>query len=155
MKWPRHRTDFACKEAKLKRISVYQVSVEFGDCDPAQIAYFPNFFRWYDASSRKFFIDCGVAPWRELEKTTGIIGTPVVEASSRFILPTSYGDTLHVHTSIDEWREKSFVMTHALRREGELVAEGRDVRIFAIRHPEDSARIKAVPVPEHIRRLCS
>ena len=139
----------------MKRISVFQIAVEFGDCDPAQIVYFPNFFRWFDASSRKFFIECGVPPWREMEKANGIIGTPVVEASSRFILPATYGDKVEVHTSIEEWREKTFVMKHALSRGNDLLAEGRDVRVFAIRHPDDSTRIKAVPIPEEIRRLCS
>lgn len=139
----------------MPRVTIYPINVEFGDCDPAQIAYFPNFFRWYDAASRHFFVACGVPLWRDLEKTSGIIGTPVVEISSRFIRTTTYGDALEVHTSIIEWREKSFVMKHDLRRGDELLAEGRDVRIFAIRHPDDPARIKAVPVPEEIRRLCT
>ena len=138
----------------MARLYIHTVQVEFGDCDPAQIAYFPNFFRWYDAASRHFFSSCGVPPWRELERTIGIIGTPVVEASSRFIRPTSYGDEIEVHVSIEEWREKSFVMKYELKRGAELLAEGRDVRIFAIRHPEDSSRIKVVPVPPDIRRLC-
>ncbi len=138
----------------MPRTQIHRINVEFGDCDPAQIAFYPNFFRWYDASSRHFFEDCGVPPWRELQRTSGIIGTPVVETSSRFIRPTSYGDVLGVHTSIIEWSEKTFVMRHELRRGEELLAEGRDVRIFAIRHPDDPARIKAVPVPEDIKRLC-
>jgi 4-hydroxybenzoyl-CoA thioesterase len=138
----------------MARIHIHHIHVEFGDCDPAQIAFYPNFFRWYDASSRHFFAACGVPPWRELQKTTGVIGTPVVETSSRFVRPTSYGDTVEVHTSIEEWGEKSFVMKHELRRGTELLAEGRDVRIFAVRHPEDPLRIKAIPVPEDIKRLC-
>src|SRR5450830_264732 len=36
-----------------------------------------------------------------------------------------------------------------------LLSEGRDTRVFAIRHPEDPARIKAIPIPEDIRELCS
>jgi 4-hydroxybenzoyl-CoA thioesterase len=57
-------------------------------------------------------------------------------------------------SSAEEWREKSFMMKHELRRGTELLAEGRDIRIFAIRHPEDPLRIKAIPVPEDIKRLC-
>ena len=26
-------------------------TVEFGDCDPAQIVFYPNYFRWMDAAS--------------------------------------------------------------------------------------------------------
>lgn len=138
----------------MGRVHIHHVNVEFGDCDPAQIAYFPNFFRWYDAASRHFFESCGVPPWRELEKTVGIIGTPVVDAHSRFVRPTSYGDRIEVHTSVEEWREKSFVMRYELRRGKDLLAEGRDTRIFAIRHPEDPSRIKAIPIPQDIRRMC-
>jgi 4-hydroxybenzoyl-CoA thioesterase len=141
-------------ETPMARVQIHRINVEFGDCDPAQIAFYPNFFRWYDSSSRHFFEDCGVPPWRELQKTSGIIGTPVVEASSRFLRPTSYGDVVEVHTWIEEWREKSFVMKHELRRGQELLAEGREVRIFAVHHPDDPTRIKVVPIPEDIRRMC-
>jgi len=49
---------------------------------------------------------------------------------------------------------KSFTVRHYLRRGESLLAEGRVVRVFAVRHPDDPSRIKAVPVPEDIRRLC-
>ena len=136
-------------------IKIHRVEVEFGDCDPAGIVFFPNFFRWYDASSRHFFHNCGLPAWRDTEKTRGIIGTPVVDISSRFVRPATYGDVVEVHTSIAEWREKSFVMHHALKRDGELLAEAQDTRVFAIRHPEDPARIKAIPIPDDIRQMCS
>lgn len=133
---------------------VSRFTVEFGDCDPAQIVFYPNFFRWFDAASRHFFIAAGVPPWRELERTTGIIGTPLVDASARFLLPATYGDAIEVETTIAEWRGKSFVMQHLLRRGDELLAEGREVRIFARRHPDDPGRIQAVPAPDSIRRTC-
>lgn len=138
----------------MARTHVHRLVVEFGDCDPAGITFYPNMFRWYDAASRHFFAACGVPPWRELERSRGIIGTPVVETGSRFLLPSSYGDALEVHTAVEEWRAGSFVMTHELRRGAQLLAQGRDVRVFAIRHPDDPSRIKAVPVPEDLKRLC-
>jgi 4-hydroxybenzoyl-CoA thioesterase len=139
----------------MPRVNIHRISVEFGDCDPAQIVFFPNFFRWYDASSRHFFEDCGLPPWRELEKTTGIIGTPVVDISSRFLLPATYGEVIEVHTSIVEWNTKSFVMKHEIRRGEALLAEGRDVRVFATRHPDDPKRMRAIPIPEDIKRMCA
>jgi 4-hydroxybenzoyl-CoA thioesterase len=139
----------------MSRVNIHRISVEFGDCDPAQIVFFPNFFRWYDASSRHFFENCGLPPWRELEKTTGIIGTPVVDISSRFLLPATYGEVIEVHTSIVEWNTKSFVMKHEIRRGEALLAEGRDVRVFATRHPDDPKRMRAIPIPEDIKRMCT
>lgn len=138
----------------MSRTHVHQVSVEFGDCDPAGIVYFPNFFRWFDISSRHFFAACGVPTWRETEKIIGIIGTPLVSTSANFMLPATYGENIEVHTSIAEWKNKSFVMEHVIRRGNDTLCESREVRIFAIRHPEDPARIKAIAAPEDIRRLC-
>ena len=138
----------------MTHISIHHVTVDFGDCDPAGIVFFPNFFRWIDASSRHFFTDAGVPSWRELEKTTGVIGTPLVSTSADFKAPATYGEQIEVHTSIEEWKRKSFVMRHVIRRGETVLCEAREVRVFAIRHPEDPSRIKAVPPPEDIRRLC-
>lgn len=132
---------------------IHRVQVEFGDCDPAQIVYFPNFFRWFDASTFNFFHSCGLSPWRELEAVHGLIGFPVVDVSCKFVRPATVGDRLEVHTTLEEWRDKSFVIKHELRRDGELLAEGREIRVFAKRDPADSSRIKAVPAPEEIRRM--
>ena len=100
----------------MTRVHQLSIHVEFGDCDPAGIVWFPNFFRWFDAGSRRFFIACGVPTWKELEKTTGIIGTPLVDTRARFVKPASYGDEVIVETSVPEWRGKSFVMRHRILR---------------------------------------
>ena len=136
----------------MSRHHVSHFTVEFGDCDPAQIVFYPNFFRWMDAASLRFFRAAGVPPWREFEAQSGIIGTPLVDASARFLRPASYGDVIDVDTAIDEWRGKSFVMRHVIRRGGVKLAEGREVRVFARRHPDDPARIQAVEVPPDIRK---
>jgi 4-hydroxybenzoyl-CoA thioesterase len=144
----------------MSREVVHTVEVEFGDCDPARIVWFPNFFRWIDAASRHFFVACGVPPWHETEKTHGIIGTPLVDTHAKFVKTASYGDTLEIHTSIAEWRGKSFVQRHRVMRavEGgaaELIMECDEVRIFAARRAGDTPGIRAVAAPEEFRRLCA
>lgn len=134
---------------------VYTVRVEFGDCDPARIVWFPNFFRWIDAASRHFFVACGVPPWHETEQSMGIIGTPLVDTHATFVRTASYGDTLQIHTSIAEWRGKSFVQRYRVLRGEELVMECDEVRIFAARRDGDATAIRAVPVPEQVKALCS
>ena len=134
---------------------VYEVEVMFGDCDPAGIVFFPNFSKWMDASSLNFFVQRGVPTWRDLYKTTGIIGTPLLEINTRFISPATYGERLRVHTSIQEWRSKVFIQKHIVKRADTLICEGTEIRAFCIRHPDDPKRIKAIAVPDHIRSLCS
>jgi len=135
--------------------AVYEVEVMFGDCDPAGIVFFPNFLKWMDASSLNFFVQCGVSTWRDLYKTTGIIGTPLLEVNTRFISPATYGQRLQVYTSIQEWRSKVFIQKHTVKRGETLLCEGTEIRAFCIRHPDDPDRIKAIPVPEDIKALCS
>ena len=91
---PDHRA-VAPDENELMSIEViYTVRVEFGDCDPAGIVWFPNFFRWIDAASRHFFAERGVPRWEETAQTLGVIGTPLVDTHTRFVKSASYGDTL-------------------------------------------------------------
>ncbi|WP_048441977.1 thioesterase family protein [Caenimonas sp. SL110] len=132
----------------------YTLHVEFGDCDPARIVWFPNFFRWIDAASRHFFIACGVPPWHELEKSHGIIGTPLVDTHAKFQKTASYGDTLQIHASITEWRGKSFVQHYRVTRGDDAIMECDEVRIFAARREGDATGIRAVVAPDEIRRLC-
>ena len=138
----------------MSRHHVSHFTVEFGDCDPAQIVFYPNYFRWMDAASLRFFRAAGVPPWREYEAQSGIIGTPLVDASARFLRPASYGDAINVDTAIDECRGKSFVMSHIIRRGTDVLVEGREVRVFARRHPDDPARIQAVAPPANVREWC-
>ena len=100
----------------MRRRHISHFRVEFGDCDPAQIVFYPNFFRWMDAASLQFFVACGMPPWRELAQSDGIIGTPIVDVSAKFLRPATYGDTIEIETSIAEWRDTSFVMNHLIRR---------------------------------------
>ena len=112
----------------MSKTTVYDIRVQFGDCDPAGIVFFPNFSKWMDAASLHFFMECGVPPWRELVKTTGIVGTPLLEIHTRFMRPATYGQTLHIHTSIEEWRDKVFIQKHIVKRGDEVLCEGRETR---------------------------
>ncbi len=134
---------------------VYEVNVVFGDCDPAGIVFFPNFSKWMDGASQNFFVKCGVPPWRELVKTTGIIGMPLLEIHTKFMRPATYGETLQVYTSVQEWRDKVIVQKHIVMRGDDLLCEGLETRAFCVRVPGDPDRIKAIPVPEDIKALCS
>ncbi len=128
--------------------------VEFGDCDPARIVFYPNFMRWMDAASLHYFAAAGVPPWHRRASADGVLGTPIVDLQVRFLAPATYGDRIAVETSVAEWRKRSFVMLHAIRRGATLLVEGREVRVFARPHPDDAGRIQAMPVPTDVLAAC-
>ncbi len=137
------------------KTTTHTVTVQFGDCDPAGIVFFPNFSRWMDAASLAFFVQCGVPPWRELVKTRGIVGTPLLEIHTRFVTAATYGETLAIATHVSEWRGKAFIQHHRVTRGGDLICEGSETRVFVMRDAQDADRLRAIPVPDDIRALCS
>ena len=131
---------------------IYAVDVQFGDCDPAGIVFFPNFSRWMDAASHDYFIQCGLQPWREMDRLPGCIGPPLLEFHTRFVTSATYGERLEVHTCVEEWRGKVFIQSHRIVRGETLICEGRATRALCVK--EADGRLKAVPVPEFIRAAC-
>jgi 4-hydroxybenzoyl-CoA thioesterase len=108
-----------------------------------------------DEASLAFFVACGVPTWRELVKTTGIIGTPLLEIHTRFMRPATYGETITIHTTVEEWAIKTFRHRHVVKRGDTVLCEGTEVRAFCIRDPADPERIKSIPIPDDIKSLCS
>jgi 4-hydroxybenzoyl-CoA thioesterase len=139
----------------MARTTLFTVDVHFGDCDPAGIVFFPNFSRWMDAASLAFFVQCGVPPWRELVKTRGVVGTPLLEINTKFLKAVTYGETITIATHVEEWREKVFVQVHRVTRGEDLICEGREVRAFVKRDADNPERLRAIPVPDDIKAMCS
>lgn len=129
--------------------------VAFSDCDPAQIVFFANYLKWFDTAGREFFTASGIPSWREMEQENGIMGTPLLDVKASFHASATYGEDIDIETSIESWRNTSFVMHHIARRGETVLVECREVRIFAMRDPADPLRIKPVPVPEDIKAACS
>lgn len=136
-------------------VHVHPVDVQFGDCDPAGIVFFPNFSRWMDAASLAFLMARGVSPWRELVKTRDIIGTPILELNVRYRKAATYGERIEVHTCIDAWAARTFQHRHLVRRGADVLCEATETRAFVIRDPADPDRIRSIAIPEDIKALCS
>lgn len=138
----------------MSRITTIRIEVRFGDCDPARVVFFPRYHRWMDAASIHFFTSAGVPPWHQLERINGILGTPMLEHHTRYLMNSTYGETLEIRTDVEEWRRKTFVQRHTILRGDDLICESREIRVFCARDPNDRRRIFAVPIPEDILARC-
>ncbi len=139
----------------MSRSNSFKTTVEFGDCDPAQIVYYPNYFRWFDAGTRHFFAACGFPSWPSLWPTSGIAGAPLVDASAKFLGSLTYGEEIEIETTILQCGGKSFTMRHLIRQGERILAEGSEVRVFVAVDPTDPRRVRALPVPAEVRALCA
>jgi 4-hydroxybenzoyl-CoA thioesterase len=125
------------------------VRIEWGDCDPAGIVYFPRYFEMFDACTAELFELAGL-PKGEMIQKYKIIGTPVVEVQADFSMPSSYGDNVLIETSIPAWKISSFRVEHRLMKGPMLAIAGFETRVWAIRHPDDPDRLKAKPIPREV-----
>ena len=58
------------------------IRVMFGDCDPAQIVFYPSYFRWFDRATQQMFTDVGL-PWSKFWPERGMAGLPLVDADAK------------------------------------------------------------------------
>jgi 4-hydroxybenzoyl-CoA thioesterase len=126
-----------------------RILVEFADCDPAHIVFFANYFRWFDDCTTALFLAAGL-PIRSLFPSYGVLGIPVVDASARFLAPSTQGDELTVESTVSELRNSSFVITHKFFHGKELLLEGQETRVWAAAHPTKPNRMKALQLPKEV-----
>jgi 4-hydroxybenzoyl-CoA thioesterase len=127
-----------------------RITVEWGDCDPMGIVFYPNYFRWLDAQTLAMFAERGL-PLAEIRRL-GLHGLPLVDARASFRSPASFGDALDAETRVTEWRRTSFRVGHLFAKGGRPVVEGEEIRIWAGIDPADAARIRPLEIPEDVKR---
>jgi len=131
------------------RTAIHHVTVEFGDCDPANIVFYPNYYRWFDAASHHLFNQAGLDD-PHLQQRYGAVGIPLMETGSVYRRPASVGDRLIVESCVTECGGKSLRIRHRILRDGELLVEGFEIRFLGVRHPDDPKRLRAIPIPADV-----
>lgn len=128
-----------------------RVEIQFGDCDPAGIVYYPNYFRFFDNASAALLSAAFSMHKRNWLDHYGIAGIPMVDTGARFIRPSSFGDVIDIQSAITELGRSSFGVRHVVRRDGDTMIEANEKRVWVIRG-EDGA-IRSAPLPDEVRNL--
>ncbi len=123
--------------------------VEWGDCDAAGIVFYPRYYAWFDACTFSLFGRTGLT-MRALWDKHGSVGTPLIDARARFIIPSRWGDDLVCESGVSEWGQSSFTVQHRMMKDGKLAVEGFEKRVWVVPHPTEKGRIKSAPIPGDI-----
>ncbi|MEX1179690.1 MAG: thioesterase family protein [Cucumibacter sp.] len=127
-----------------------EIEIEFGDCDPAGIVYYPNYFRMFDASTA-YLLEVALGMKKIVWiKRFDIVGIPVVDIGATFSKPSRFGDLVTIETNVTEFKRASFVVGHRLFNGGDLAIEAREVRVWADVDPDHPERIKSRPIPQEV-----
>ena len=125
------------------------VRIEWGDCDPAGIVYYPRYFEMFDASTAHLFEAAGF-PKQEVRKRFGIVGWPMLDTRAKFAIPSKFGDDIGIESRIVEFGTSSFKVEHRVLRGEALAIEAWETRVWVTTHPDDPARIKSAPIPAEV-----
>lgn len=129
-----------------------EVQIEWGDCDPAGIVYFPRYFAFFDNCTAGLFQAAGLPKW-EMVKRFGIIGIPMVDTRAKFSIPSKWGERIVIESRISKWGRSSFDVEHRTFKGDALAIEAWETRVWAAPHPDDPDRIKGMPIPAEVMAL--
>jgi 4-hydroxybenzoyl-CoA thioesterase len=123
------------------------IRVEWGDCDPAGIVFYPRYFEMFETCIAALFERATGMTKYEMLRAYEFSGYPVVEARAQFLAPAKYGDDVIAETTISAFRRSSFDVVHKVFNGGKPAVEGFETRVWVGRDPQDASRLKSKAIP--------
>ncbi len=123
------------------------VRIEWGDCDPAGIIFYPNYFRIFDHSTAMLFEAALGMTKFEMFKNLAFEGWPLVKTRARFLRPTRFGDDCVVASTVVFGRT-SFDVSHTITLNGETCVEANEKRVWTVRDAD--GQLKSHPIPDAV-----
>jgi len=127
-----------------------EIRIAWAHCDPAGIVFNPRFFEFFDTNTWGLFEAALGVTQQDLAATYGIVGIALVDARGNFMKPVAFGDTIEIVSRVSEFRRVSFDVEHRLINKGAVAVEGRESRVWAVRHADDPDRIATAPIPPEV-----
>ncbi len=124
--------------------------IEWGDCDPAGIVFFPRYFAMFDSCTTGLFSQVLRMNKHRFMRHYEFAGYPMVDTRARFLKPTKFGDDVVIETKVSSFRRSSFDVQHRLMLDGELCVECFDTRVWVERHPDDPDKVRSKPIPQDV-----
>ena len=103
-----------------------QLTIEWGQCDPAGIVFNSRFFEMFDASTWQMF------------------------QAALSVKPHELAGEFGITSRISEFRRSSFDVEHHLSVGGELAVEGGETRVWASRNKDDPEKIGGTTIPADV-----
>lgn len=127
-----------------------EIEIEFGDCDPAGIVYFPNYYRFFDNATAHLVSAALGMNKRQWTARHGIAGIPVVDIRTSFKTPSRFGDRVRIESRIVKLGRSSFAVAHRLTNGDAAGVEGEETRVWIGRAGDE---LKPMPIPDEVRAL--
>lgn len=113
-------------------LATSEIRVSFGDCDPAGIVFYPNYFRWTDALFH-LFLDAKAGGHATLCSDIGAIGIGLMSVEMSFRSPVQPGQTLELRLEGLDWQDNALTLSYSGHVADKLAFRATETRGVFIR----------------------
>src|SRR6201987_2367518 len=122
-----HRCAWRRSRDRLMFVHRRDVQIQWGDCDPANIVYYPRYFEMFDDSTSIMFEAAGFSK-QAIIKRYGLVGIPMVDTRAQFHIASTHGDWITIESRIESFKRSSFEVRHKVFKTDALAIEASETR---------------------------
>jgi acyl-CoA thioester hydrolase len=122
---------------------VHRLRVRFHECDPQGVVFNAHYFAYFDVALTEMWRAAFGSYQSVVEQGTDVV---VVEASASYRAPARFDEEIDVELTVARLGTTSMTTQTAVRRDGQVLVEGRLVHVFV-----DPATMAKQTIPDHVR----
>ena len=132
-----------------------RIRVEWAHCDPAGIIFNPHYYIWMNGGTHALLQAAGFDFIEESSNVSSFRSCPLVASNMTFRRPLRFGDVVTMVSRVEKFGATSFVAAHQffLCDDSEPIAQGSEVRVWAVADPDGVRDMVAHPVPENVKAM--
>ena len=121
----------------------HRLRVRYHECDPQGVVFNAHYFAYFDIALTELWRTAFGSYANVVQDGTDVV---VVEAGATFRAPARFDDEIDVELAITRLGTTSMTTATAVRRDGELLVEGRIAHVFV-----DPATLAKKEIPARVR----
>jgi acyl-CoA thioester hydrolase len=122
---------------------VHRLRVRFHECDPQGVVFNAHYFAYFDVALTEMWRAAFGSYQSVVDQGTDVV---VVEASATYRAPARFDEEIDVELTVARLGTTSMTTQTAVRRDGQVLVEGRLVHVFV-----DPATMAKQVIPDHVR----
>ena len=110
-----------------------KLHVSFHECDPLQIVWHGNYFKYFEEGREDFCKQHGIS---YLDAKRNGFATPIVKSECEHKLPLKYGDEFEVETSFINSEAAKMIFHYKIFVSEKLICTGETTQVFTDKNSE-------------------
>jgi 4-hydroxybenzoyl-CoA thioesterase len=134
----------------MATVRISRRTLAWGECDPAGIIFYPNYYRWMDEATWAMFAEVGYGAQRMRDEHFSL---PLVDSRCQFFASPVFGESIELRSKVTKWGTSSFSLEHdfVAASDGRQLARGTESRVWCRYEAGPGSPLKSVPVPADVR----